>query len=100
MEAAAKSNLKKVSLELGGKSPHLIFESAAILNKRRTGRYLVLPGIRDRTALLDLAFMSKTRFMINSWSRWLLKLISLLLVLECRRTPQEGLWCLRDNTTE
>ncbi|KAF7352867.1 Aldehyde dehydrogenase [Mycena venus] len=27
MEAAAKSNLKKVSLELGGKSPHLIFES-------------------------------------------------------------------------
>jgi aldehyde dehydrogenase (NAD+) len=30
MEAAAKSNLKKVSLELGGKSPHLIFESANI----------------------------------------------------------------------
>lgn len=28
MEAAAKSNLKKVSLELGGKSPHLIFASA------------------------------------------------------------------------
>ncbi|EIM88564.1 NAD-aldehyde dehydrogenase [Stereum hirsutum FP-91666 SS1] len=28
MEAAAKSNIKKVSLELGGKSPHLIFESA------------------------------------------------------------------------
>ncbi|KAF5364220.1 hypothetical protein D9756_000710 [Leucocoprinus leucothites] len=28
MESAAKSNLKKVSLELGGKSPHLVFESA------------------------------------------------------------------------
>ncbi|KAI5893783.1 aldehyde dehydrogenase [Schizophyllum commune H4-8] len=28
MEAAAKSNLKKVTLELGGKSPHLVFESA------------------------------------------------------------------------
>jgi len=28
LEAAAKSNLKKVSLELGGKSPHLVFESA------------------------------------------------------------------------
>jgi hypothetical protein len=28
MKAAADSNLKKVSLELGGKSPHLIFESA------------------------------------------------------------------------
>lgn len=28
MEAAAKSNLKKVTLELGGKSPYLIFESA------------------------------------------------------------------------
>ncbi|KAJ6539257.1 NAD-aldehyde dehydrogenase [Mycena capillaripes] len=27
MEAAAKSNLKKVTLELGGKSPHLVFES-------------------------------------------------------------------------
>ncbi len=30
MEAAAKSNLKKVSLELGGKSPHIVFESANI----------------------------------------------------------------------
>ena len=30
MEAAANSNLKKVSLELGGKSPHIIFESANI----------------------------------------------------------------------
>lgn len=30
MEAASKSNLKKVSLELGGKSPHLVFESADI----------------------------------------------------------------------
>jgi len=28
MEASAKSNLKKISLELGGKSPHLVFESA------------------------------------------------------------------------
>ena len=28
MESAAKSNLKKVTLELGGKSPHLVFESA------------------------------------------------------------------------
>ena len=28
MAAAAMSNLKKVSLELGGKSPQLIFESA------------------------------------------------------------------------
>jgi aldehyde dehydrogenase (NAD+) len=28
MEAASKSNLKKVSLELGGKSPHIVFESA------------------------------------------------------------------------
>ncbi|KAF8351542.1 aldehyde dehydrogenase domain-containing protein [Amanita rubescens] len=28
MEAASKSNLKKISLELGGKSPHLVFESA------------------------------------------------------------------------
>ncbi|KAH9843665.1 NAD-aldehyde dehydrogenase [Rhodofomes roseus] len=28
MEAASKSNLKKISLELGGKSPHIIFESA------------------------------------------------------------------------
>jgi len=28
MEAAARSNLKKVSLELGGKSPNIVFESA------------------------------------------------------------------------
>jgi aldehyde dehydrogenase (NAD+) len=28
MEASSKSNLKKVTLELGGKSPHLVFESA------------------------------------------------------------------------
>ncbi|KAH9007022.1 NAD-aldehyde dehydrogenase [Lactarius hatsudake] len=30
LQAAATSNLKKVSLELGGKSPHIIFESANI----------------------------------------------------------------------
>jgi aldehyde dehydrogenase (NAD+) len=30
MEAAANSNLKKVSLELGGKSPQLVFASADI----------------------------------------------------------------------
>jgi hypothetical protein len=30
LAAAATSNLKKVSLELGGKSPHIIFESANI----------------------------------------------------------------------
>lgn len=29
-EAAAKSNLKRVSLELGGKSPSLIFDDANI----------------------------------------------------------------------
>jgi len=34
MEAAAKSNLKKVSLELGGKSPHIIFESADLEQDR------------------------------------------------------------------
>ena len=28
MEAAAKSNLKKVTLELGGKSPNIIFDDA------------------------------------------------------------------------
>lgn len=28
LQAAAQSNLKKVTLELGGKSPHLIFASA------------------------------------------------------------------------
>ncbi|KAF9469111.1 aldehyde dehydrogenase domain-containing protein [Collybia nuda] len=31
MEAASKSNLKKLSLELGGKSPHLVFESADLV---------------------------------------------------------------------
>ena len=30
LAAASTSNLKKVSLELGGKSPHVIFESANI----------------------------------------------------------------------
>jgi aldehyde dehydrogenase (NAD+) len=30
MEAAAKSNLKKVSLELGGKSPSIVFPDADI----------------------------------------------------------------------
>jgi coniferyl-aldehyde dehydrogenase len=30
MQAAAKSNLKTVSLELGGKSPHVIFDDADV----------------------------------------------------------------------
>lgn len=30
MEAAAKSNLKKVTLELGGKSPSIVFDDADI----------------------------------------------------------------------
>ena len=38
MKAAADSNLKKVSLELGGKSPHLIFESADL----DQGKHLML----------------------------------------------------------
>jgi aldehyde dehydrogenase (NAD+) len=32
IEAAAKSNLKKVTLELGGKSPSIVFEDADIEN--------------------------------------------------------------------
>jgi len=32
MKAAAESNLKKVSLELGGKSPHIVFDDADIDN--------------------------------------------------------------------
>ena len=30
MEASAKSNLKKVTLELGGKSPSIVFDDADI----------------------------------------------------------------------
>lgn len=36
MEAAAKSNLKRVSLELGGKSPLVVFEDAEDLDKAVT----------------------------------------------------------------
>ena len=32
MEAAAKSNLKRVFLELGGKSPHIVFDDTADLD--------------------------------------------------------------------
>lgn len=40
MQAAAKSNLKKVTLELGGKSPNIVFEDADIdeaINWTNTG---------------------------------------------------------------
>lgn len=40
LDAAAKSNLKKVTLELGGKSPSLVFEDADIENAL-TGSVLV-----------------------------------------------------------
>jgi aldehyde dehydrogenase (NAD+) len=34
MEAAAKSNLKKVTLELGGKSPNIIYGSLSSINDK------------------------------------------------------------------
>ena len=33
MQAAGKSNLKRVSLELGGKSPLVVFDDAPDINK-------------------------------------------------------------------
>jgi hypothetical protein len=79
-EAAAKSNLKKVSLELGGKSPHIIFESAdleqglrtSVLPRRadrrlqlRSGRPLASFTILGRIVLLVLGSMYKILCTIN-----------------------------------
>jgi hypothetical protein len=81
MEAAAKSNLKKISLELGGKSPHLVFESAdldqgafnnlfTIIDPEQGAQLQIgLPSvfctILVRTVLQDLVFMFKTQYMTS-----------------------------------
>jgi hypothetical protein len=89
MEAAAKSNLKKVTLELGGKSPHLIFESADLEEgkkpfqralssvhteanslilglQRPSGRRLEYYTILAKTAQPDLVYTYRKAFMTNS----------------------------------
>lgn len=57
MTAAAQSNLKKVSLELGGKSPQLIFESADLDQGTSSYTTPVLAVILHCANLLALMLM-------------------------------------------
>jgi coniferyl-aldehyde dehydrogenase len=56
MEAAAKSNLKHVSLELGGKSPLIIFDDADI----EKATELALIGILLNKVYMKNPFIFKT----------------------------------------
>jgi hypothetical protein len=56
MEAAAKSNLKHVSLELGGKSPLIIFDDADI----EKATELALIGILLNKVYMKNPFVFKT----------------------------------------
>jgi len=107
MEAAARSNLKKISLELGGKSPSLIFDDADVAQAAKWAVNGVLYVFRfflessasegyeaptkGRSASQDRVFMFKRVFMTNSFkdsrralgtSRW---------EIRSRRTPSRVL---------
>lgn len=86
MEAASKSNLKNVTLELGGKGPNIIFNDADLDQAANwaafgilyvlishcpslsTDNYLKIAGIRDKYAVLARVFSSNPESMISSSS--------------------------------
>ena len=60
MEAAAKSNLKRLGLELGGKNPNIVFADADVDD---------CSSIRVKHALPGLGYSSSRRSTISSWKR-------------------------------
>jgi len=103
MEAAARSNLKKISLELGGKSPSLIFDDADVAQAAKWAVKGVLYVFRfflessaseeceartkGRSASQDRVFMSKRVFMTNSFKDSRRALGTSLWEIRSRRTP-------------
>ena len=82
MEAAAKSNLKRVTLELGGKSPNIVFADA---DHGRGGRGRALrrcSSIRANAAAPDRECSSKRRSTTSSWRR-------------AARAPRSARWAIR-----
>ena len=76
LKAAAESNLKKISLELGGKSPTIVFDDADIeqaVKWAAQGLLCVLPFI------LNTAFIDDSSTLASTWGR----LVSLAPVFSC-----------------
>lgn len=107
MEAAAKSNIKKISLELGGKSPNLIFDDADLEQAVKWAingilyvfwfllKFSVSEGhearIKGRFALQGHAFMCKKAFMTTSFTNSRRALGTSLWVIHFRQKPSRVL---------
>ena len=122
MEAAAKSNLKTVTLELGGKSPNIIFDDADLdqavnwaahgllwARKKKEWKYwigidfflpiFIIAGTMVKHAVQDLESSFKLEFMMNSSNVFLPKLIRSRLEIRSVSTSIKVLKFLKFNTT-
>jgi len=70
MESAARSNLKRVSLELGGKSPNVVFADAD-LDAAVEGAYLVCSSTKGSAAVQEADFSLKKKCTMHSSKSWL-----------------------------
>nr|GMD87863.1 aldehyde dehydrogenase family 2 member C4-like [Ipomoea batatas] len=81
MQAAAASNLKPVSLELGGKSPFIVFDDVDV------------DQIAGLALAAQLPHLCRRGFMINLWRKWWRKqkpkwLETLLIQINVQQGPQ------------
>ena len=100
MKAAASSNLKKVTLELGGKSPTIVFNDAdldaaidwanfGIYFNHGTSIYPIFLTYQVNVAVLDLVFTSRKTFTMNSSRNSLLEQRRLSLAIHSKPTPSK-----------
>ena len=69
MEYSGQSNLKRVWLECGGKSPHIVFEDCLISTARRSPRRWAFSPTRAKSASPAPACTCRTASTTRSWPR-------------------------------
>lgn len=109
MKASASSNLKKVTLELGGKSPTIVFNDAdldaaidwanfGIYFNHGTYKYVIFLTSQVNVAALDLVFMFRKTFTTNSSRNSLLEQRKLSLAIHSNPRQSRAHRCLNSNS--